>query len=130
MAAAGVGTRAPTEEAGTEAEALEAVEYILQLGGRLDTVDKNGETAMHGAAYKSLPNMVHLLAGKGADIKIWNRKNKQKWTPLLIAQGFRPGNFKPSAETIEALSEVMRAAGIPPPEAPPRPAVGKKKEYP
>ncbi|MEM7396051.1 MAG: hypothetical protein AAF492_27265, partial [Verrucomicrobiota bacterium] len=80
-------------------------------------------------AYKSLPAMVRLLAETGADIKIWNRKNKRQWTPLLIAQGFRPGNFKPAAETIEAISEVMLAAGVIPPSAPERPVVGQKKKW-
>jgi ankyrin repeat protein len=115
MAAAGIGTLAPDEEAGTEPEALAAVEYLLHLGAAVNTVDQNGETAMHGAAYKSLPKMVLLLADKGAKIDIWNRKDKYGWTPLLIAEGFRPGNFKPSAETIEAIHRVMRAAGVTPP---------------
>ena len=124
MAAAGIGTLAPDEEAGTEPEALAAVEYLLSLGADVNTVDKNGETAMHGAAYKSLPKMVQLLADKGAKIDVWNRKNKYGWTPLMIAEGFRPGNFKPSAETIEAIHRVMRAAGVTPPPPTPRPATG------
>ena len=57
-------------------ECIAAVEYVLSLGGNVNTVDKNGETAMHGAAYKSLPKMVTLLAAKGADIAAWNQKNK------------------------------------------------------
>jgi ankyrin repeat protein len=115
MAAAGIGTLAPDEEAGTEPEAIGAVEYLLAQGADVNTVDQNGETAMHGAAYKSLPKMVQFLADKGAKIDVWNRKDKYGWTPLLIAEGFRPGNFKPSAETIEAIYGVMRAAGVTPP---------------
>jgi ankyrin repeat protein len=115
MAAAGIGTLAPDEEAGTEPEAIAAVEYLLGLGADVNTVDENGETAMHGAAYKSLPKMVQLLADKGAQIETWNRKNKYGWTPLMIAEGYRPGNFKPSSETIEAIHRVMRAAGVTPP---------------
>src|SRR5262245_3735225 len=53
LAAAGVGTRYPGEEAGTEAEALETVALLLELGSDINAVDRNGETAMHGAAYKS-----------------------------------------------------------------------------
>jgi ankyrin repeat protein len=124
MAAAGIGCLAPDEEAGTEPEALAAVEYLLTLGADVNTVDKNGETAMHGAAYKSLPKMVQFLADKGAKIDVWNRKNRYGWTPLLIAEGFRPGNFKPSAETVEAIHRVMRAAGVTPPPPTPRPATG------
>ena len=115
MAAAGLGTTAPDEEAGTEAECLAAVEYLLSQGAEINTVDQNGETAMHGAAYKSLPKMVHLLADRGAKIDVWNKKNKYGWTPLLIAEGFRPGNFKPSFETIDAIHAVMRQAGLTPP---------------
>lgn len=121
MAAAGLGTLAPTEEAGTESEALATVEYLLTCGADVNTVDRNGETAMHGAAYKSLPKMVQLLADRGAKIEVWNRKNKYGWTPLLIAEGYRPGNFKPSAETVEAIHRVMRAAGITPPPSTVRP---------
>ena len=126
MAASGLGCHAPTEEAGTEPECVEAVEYLLKLGADVNTVDANGETAMHGAAYKSLPKMVELLASKGAKIELWNQKNKSGWTPLLIAQGFRPGNFKPSAETIAPLERVMRAAGVNPPPSPPPPVGGQK----
>jgi ankyrin repeat protein len=115
MAAAGVGTLAPGEEAGTEPEALEAVALALELGGDVNAVDDNGETAMHGAAYKNLPRVVQFLADKGARIEVWNRKNKYGWTPLLIAEGHRPGNFKPSPETIAALHRVMLAAGTKPP---------------
>ncbi len=115
MAAAGVGTIAPLEEAGTEPEALEAVQLALDLGGDINAVDDNGETAMHGATYKSLPKIVQFLADKGAKIDVWNRKNKYGWTPLEIAEGYRVGNFKPSAETIAAIHRVMRAAGITPP---------------
>ena len=72
---------------------------------------------------------MQFLADKGAKVEIWNRKNKYGWTPLLIAEGHRPGNFKPSAETIAALHRVMLAAGV----TPPAPASGldavPKKSY-
>ncbi len=120
MAAAGIGTLAPGEEAGTELEAIEAVKLALKLGADVNAVDDNGETAMHGAAYQSLPKVVQLLSEKGAKIEVWNRKNKYGWTPLLIAEGHRPGNFKPSAKTIVAIHRVMLAAGVTPPKPTPR----------
>ena len=116
MAAAGLGTRSPGEEAGTEPEVLEAVQLALELGGDVNAVDDNGETAMHGAAYKNLPKVVQFLADKGARIEVWNRKNKYGWTPLSIAEGYRLGNFKPSPETVAAVREVMLAAGVTPPK--------------
>jgi ankyrin repeat protein len=120
MAAAGLGCLAPGEEAGTEDEAVEAVKLAIELGNDANAVDDNGETAMHGAAYKSFPRVVQLLADRGARIAVWNRKDRHGWTPLSIAEGHRPGNFKPSPETIAALHRVLRAAGLsPPPSATP-----------
>src|SRR5213075_1291128 len=94
-----------------EPEVLEAAQLALELGADVNAVDANGETAMHGAAYRNHPKVVQFLADKGARIDVWNRKNKYGWTPLAIAEGHRPGNFKPSAETIDAIHHVMQAAG-------------------
>lgn len=125
MAAAGLGTRSADEEAGTEDEALEAVEYLLGLGADIDAVSNFGDTAMHGAAFANFPKVVKTLAAKGAKIEVWNQKNKRGWTPLLIAEGHRFGNFKPSFETVEAIKEVMLANGVtPPPPTPPIPVKG------
>jgi uncharacterized protein len=116
MAAAGLATRSPGEDAGTEAEVLEALRVLLNLGADINAVDNNGETAMHAAAYKNLPEVVKFLAAKGARIDVWNRDDKFGWTPLAIAVGYRFGNFKPSPDTEAAVREVMIAAGVTPPK--------------
>jgi ankyrin repeat protein len=116
MAAAGLGTRSPGEDAGTESEVLDAVQVALDLGADINAVDDNGETAMHAAAYKNLPKVVKFLAAKGARIDVWNRDDKFGWTPLAIAVGYRFGNFKPSPDTEAAIREVMIAAGVTPPK--------------
>lgn len=107
MAAAGLGTRSPGEDAGTEAEVVQALEVALEMGNDIDAVDQNGETAMHGAAYKNVPQAVLLLAQRGAKREVWDRKNKFGWTPMRIAEGYRFGNFKPSDVTMAAIRKVM-----------------------
>jgi uncharacterized protein len=116
MAAAGLATRSPGEDAGTESEVLEALQAALDLGADINAVDNNGETAMHGAAYKNLPRAVKFLAAKGAKIQVWYQPDKFGWTPLTIAVGYRFGNFKPAPETEAAIREVMIAAGVTPPK--------------
>ena len=112
MVAAGVGVRAPDEDAGTAEEVVEAVEVALQLGGDPNAIDGDGNTAMHGAAYKHAPGAVRVLVDAGARIEVWNRKNELGWTPLRIATGVHRGmNFRFSPETASVIREVMRAAG-------------------
>jgi hypothetical protein len=56
--------------------------------------------------------VVRFLAENSAKVEKWNTTNRWGWTPLRIAEGYRPGNFKPSFETIAALREVMTASGV------------------
>jgi uncharacterized protein len=121
LAASGVGALGDGDEsAGTEEEAVEACRMLLDLGADINAVDKNGETAMHGAAYQNRWQLVDLFEDRRADINVWNQKNKWGWTPLMIAQGHRPGNFRPEPESIAAIEKVMRAHGLTPPKPVPR----------
>ena len=111
MVAAGVGTNAPGEDPGTEPEVLDAVRVAFDLGNDLNIVDKNGETAMHGAAYKHVPTVVHYLADKGARADVWNRPNSKGWTPLKIAEGVQRGmNIVSSPVTATAIRQVLAAS--------------------
>lgn len=105
MAAAGVGVKAVGEEAGTVPEICQTIEYLIQQGLDVNTVDDNQETAIHGAAYRNFPEVIDLLAARGASAKIWDHKNKWGWTPVMIGQGHRPGSFKPSPPTVAALKQ-------------------------
>jgi uncharacterized protein len=116
MAAAGVGALDDGDEAAaTDDETLAALTWLLERGADINAVDRNGETAMHGAAYQDRPKTVRFLAARGADITQWNTDNKWGWTPWRIAEGHRPGNFRPAPATMEALKEVMEARGVTPP---------------
>jgi ankyrin repeat protein len=112
IVAAGLGTNAPGEDPGTEPEVLEAVKVALEPGNDINAVDRNGETAMHGAAYKHVPSVVRYLAQRGARIEVWSRPNKDGWTPLKIVEGIQRGmNIVSSPATAAALREVMAASG-------------------
>lgn len=123
LTAAGIGVSAPGEEQAMEEDSLEVIEFLLGLGLDINHVDKRGDSVMHAAAYKSSPAVIKLLDQRGADIKVWQKENRKKWTPLLIAQGFRPGNFRPIQYTEDALAEVMRRHGVEPTPSPPPPGL-------
>jgi ankyrin repeat protein len=112
MAAAGLGTSDPLEEAGTEDEALDAVKMLLDLGADINAVDSKGDTAMHGAAYGNFPAIVQLLADRGADVNVWKQPDTEGRTPLFIAEGFKAGRPQPSRPTIDAIEHLMAAAGV------------------
>ncbi|MEM9159490.1 MAG: ankyrin repeat domain-containing protein, partial [Verrucomicrobiota bacterium] len=118
MYAAGLDSHAPEEEAGTPPECLEAAKFLVNLGLDVNAIDDNGETAMHGAAYKNAPQVVKYLHEQGANIEIWTQLNKRGWSPLFIAEGYRPGNFKPDFATIDAIHEVMLASNLSIPTGP------------
>ncbi len=107
MAAAGIGNDHVGEHEGTPDEVEEAVRLLVERGLDINAVAKNGETAMHGAAYRCFPGTVRLLALLGAQTESWNHKNKNGWTPLDIAHGHRPGSLKPDPATIEAIEELL-----------------------
>jgi ankyrin repeat protein len=112
MAAAGLGTTEPLEEAGEENEALEAVNLLLDLGADINAINNEGDTAMHGAAYNIYPSVVELLARRGADPQVWSRPDKFGRTPLFLAEGYAGRLPRPDLPTIEAVTKLMRAAGL------------------
>jgi ankyrin repeat protein len=112
LAAAGVGIFVADEYPGTEPEAIQSVNQLVDWGASVHDVDKHGETVIHGAAYRSFAKLVDRLVELGAKPGDWNQKNSIGSTPRQIAQGKRPGSFKPNRATIAAIDRALKAAGI------------------
>ena len=111
LAATGVGVLSNGDEtAGTEEEAIATVKLLLESGADINAIDDRGNAAMHGAAFKSWTKLVQFLADHGAEQKIWDQKNKFGWTPMMIAEGHRPGNFRPSKETMAAIESISQVS--------------------
>jgi ankyrin repeat protein len=121
LAAAGIGDLGSgLEAAGTEEQAIAVIDRLLSLKLDINAVDENGETVVHGAAYQNWPRLIRHLAAQGAKAEVWNQSNRWGWTPLIIAHGYREGNFRPDAATIVCIEELMQAAGLPIPADPGR----------
>jgi ankyrin repeat protein len=83
MAAAGL-NHTTGETAVTEAQALEAVKFLLDLGADATAVTSLGENALFGPAYHGWNRVLELLIAKGADVNI---VSKAGITPWLAASG-------------------------------------------
>ena len=111
MAAAGVG-HAPGITRSTESEALEAVYVCVELGADVNEVNKAGDTALHGAAWRErADSIVQFLADRGAEL---DAKNNRAWTPLVIAEGIHTGGNFIKSDTTAALLRQLGAAPSPP----------------
>jgi ankyrin repeat protein len=126
MVAAGVGIWAPGENPGTSDEALVAVQLAFEVGGgQVNDVDKNGETALHGAVYRggAIP-VIQFLIDKGARLDV---RNKKGLTPVEVADGeeHTPNVLKRYPEAAALMRAVLRERGLPvPPSAQPGVAAG------
>lgn len=121
MVSSGVGIHSPGEDPGTEEEALECVKIALELGGNVNALDLNDETALHGAAYRGANSIVQLLVDRGANT--FTTKNAYGWTPLKIAEGvFRTATFKEAPQTAALLRTLMakQSAAVAPSPLQPR----------
>ena len=90
-----------------------AVKLAVELGNDVNAVDANAETALHGVAYKWAASSVPYLVAQGAKIQVWDRNNKNGWTPLLITVGVHRGmNLRASPATAAAPRATMSAASV------------------
>jgi len=116
MAAAGVGIWAPGENPGTHAECLAAMEVALEAGGGgVNAIDKNGETALHGAIYRGGNiSAIRFLADRGAKLDVVNAKG---WAPITVADGveYTPDVLKRYPEAAALLRSLLAERGLPVP---------------
>ena len=68
----------------TESQVLAAMQVALAAGPDVNAVNRAGDTAMHFAAMMGFDSVVQLLADKGANVNV---KNKRGQTPLTLARG-------------------------------------------
>ena len=116
MAAAGVGIWAPGENPGTHAECLAAMELAHSAGGGdVNAIDKNGETALHGAIYRGGNiSAIRFLTDRGAKLDVVNSKG---WAPITVADGveYTPDVLKRYPEAAALLRSLLAAQGLPVP---------------
>ena len=84
MAASGL-NRSIGESPTTEAQALDAVKFLFELGADAKGSTTTGENALFGAAYRGWNTLLELLIEKGADV---NAVSKAGITPWLAASGY------------------------------------------
>jgi ankyrin repeat protein len=110
MVAAGVGVYSQGESPGEPEESADAVRMLLDLGAPVNDVDKDGETALHGPAWRGSNDAVTLLVNAGAKLDV---RNNRGWLPLTIADGvYYNARVMMNLHTAKLLRELMVARGL------------------
>jgi ankyrin repeat protein len=107
MAAAGLGhgTYLPGQKRGAPTPDAEAtVKLLVEAGADINATNEAGFTALHGAAFKGLNEVVEYLVSKGADI---NAQDFMKRTAYRMAEGSKQTfQFQEWPETAQLLKQL------------------------
>lgn len=107
MAAAGLGaaTYTPREPRGLRSAAgEEAVKVLLAAGADINQVNEADFTALHGAAFRGLNEIVQILVDAGADIDARDFRGR---TPYRLAEGSKQSfQFQSWPETAALLRDL------------------------
>jgi len=119
MVAAGVAILNPLEDAGTEEERFASVKYLVEeLKIPVTAVNKNKETALHGACYSGTNSVAGYLLDHGATENL-DQANLLGWKPIQVCDGqFFAGFFKAQPQTAVFLREYYAKIGRVAPEKP------------
>ena len=112
-------------------DTLEAVKMCLDLGIDPNATDDEGRTALHGAAHKGRPEVIQLLADRGAKLDVHDAGSRDSvngallgktWIPLdwargLVRVGVQSAIPHPEAEKLLVKLMTERGMPIPPPPA-------------
>jgi uncharacterized protein len=117
MAAAGLGTKEEdtTGRRKTQPEAVESIQLFLNAGEDINAIDRQGDTALHGAAQKGDDQVVQFLADHGAKLDIQDKKGR---TPLDAANGLMGnGGFDGSRRDVHESTVALLKKLMAQPEA-------------
>ena len=107
MVAAGLGkaTYTPRKPRGDRApDAEEAVKVLLEAGANINAVNEADFTALHGAAYRGLNEVVEFLVEHGANIDARDFRGR---TPYRLAEGSKQSfQFQDWPETAALLEKL------------------------
>jgi ankyrin repeat protein len=101
MAAAGM-NRTLGESAVTEAQALETIKLLIELGVDPKAVAANGENALFGPAYRGWNTLIQVLADLGANVNAVSRAGITPWR-AASGQGDRLGGVLFNPDTAALL---------------------------
>ena len=120
MVAVGVAILNPGgEDAGTEEEVLSSAKYLVEeLKIPVNAINKNKETALHGACYRGYNSVAQYLLDKGAGDSL-DVANVIGWKPIAVCDGqFFAGFFKAQPQTAVVLREYYTKVGRVAPDKP------------